>query len=393
MKKYISGGMIALTAVACGGVKENSAVDIAPAKRAVLPIGSNDSVKGVSAPFTGFLDGKMIVGGGCNFPAAPASQGGSKQYYKDIYAYSAIDDSWRRIGGFPQGLAYGASVVNGDEWICLGGNNNAGSSAAVYSVRMAGDVCTIDTLPSLPTSMDNFAAVKSGHYIYVTGGNSNGKPGNGLFAFDLQHRDKWVRLADFPGPSRIQPLLLQGGNGEVLLMGGFQSGNQKEIPVLSEKVYAYSPRHDMWREATTLPLSQTDNRYPGAAGAFGINIDDSTLLIGGGVNQSVFMQALDADRQIAEAMQLGEVEVAKMLIDAKKKYLNHPAEWYRFNSELYLYNVYTDQWSGVGCFPETARAGAGAVSDGEFLYVVGGELKPGVRTDGVYAIPLSDLKE
>lgn len=392
MKKYISGGMVALTMVACGGVKNTTNENIASGNRAVLPIGANDSVKGVSAPFTGFVEGRMLVGGGCNFPATPAAKGGAKEYYNDIYAYSAEEDSWERIGSFPKGLAYGASVVHGDEWICLGGNNNDGASVDVYSIRISGDTCTVDTLPSLPATMDNFAAVKSGNRIYVTGGNHNGQPRNEFFAFDLYQRNEWVRLADFPGPSRVQPLLLQGVNGGVLLMGGFKNGTLKEIPILSEKVYTYSPQEDVWREETTLPLSLETNHYPCAAGGFGLTLNDSTLLIGGGVNQSVFMQALDTDRQIAEAIQNGDTEYAEELTAAKKEYMNHPVEWYQFNPELYLYNIYTGQWTWLGAYPATAKAGAGIVSDGNFVYVIGGELKPGIRTDEVYALAISDLK-
>lgn len=41
---------------------------------------------GVSAPFTGVSGGQLFVAGGCNFPGKPAAEGGTKEYYCNIYA-------------------------------------------------------------------------------------------------------------------------------------------------------------------------------------------------------------------------------------------------------------------------------------------------------------------
>ena len=43
--------------------------------------------QGVSAPFSGVVGDKIVVIGGCNFPDVPAAEGGSKQYYGNIYIY------------------------------------------------------------------------------------------------------------------------------------------------------------------------------------------------------------------------------------------------------------------------------------------------------------------
>lgn len=354
---------------------------------AFLPIGNNDSVKGISAPFAGYMDNHIFVAGGCNFPAAPASKGGVKEYYKSVYRYDAGKNAWTHVGELPAGLAYGASVVYGSEWICLGGNNNESSSSSVWAVRYNGQLM-VDTLPSLPASMDNFAATLSGHKIYVAGGNVDGRVQNKMYMLDLKERKQWEELTSFPGAGRVQPVLLSGIGGSVILLGGFQAGNMEEAPVLSPDVYAYNPESGVWTIETQLPLSTADSAPLAMVGGFGVNISDSLFVIGGGVNRTRFIHALDAGRRIDQAIKNKNQSLADSLSAEKAAYMTHPVEWYQFNSDLYIYNMITKQWSLSGSYPAVARAGAGAVTDGHALYVIDGELKPGVRTDEVNRISL-----
>ena len=75
--------------------------------------------KGVSAAFTGILDGNLIVAGGCNFPGVPAAEGGKKVYYRDILMLDGSE--WKKIGELPEEVAYGVSVVTDDKLIFVGG--------------------------------------------------------------------------------------------------------------------------------------------------------------------------------------------------------------------------------------------------------------------------------
>lgn len=354
---------------------------------ASLPIGNNDSVKGISAPFAAYMNNQVFVAGGCNFPAAPASKGGVKEYYKAVYRYDADQNTWLHVGELPAGLAYGASVVYGSEWICLGGNNNEGSSSLVWSVSYNGQL-KVDSLPALPATMDNFAATLNGHKIYVAGGNIDGHVQNKIYMLDLNERKEWQELTPFPGAGRVQPVLLNGKNETVILLGGFQAGNMEDAPVLSPDVYAFDPESGTWAIETQLPLSSAGNTPLAMVGGFGVNLSDSLLVIGGGVNRNRFIHALDAARQIDLALKNQNQALADSLSAEKGAYMTHPVEWYQFNSDLYAYNFNTREWTLYGSYPAVARAGAAAVTDGHVLYVIDGELKPGVRTDEVNRISL-----
>jgi len=387
MNKQFAICILALSMMSCLS-KNHNMREIEQVKQiAHLPIGNNDSVKGVSAPYTAYVNGSLLVAGGCNFPTAPASKGGIKEYYKSIYRYNQDLNSWTHIGDMPMGLAYGASVVYGSEWICIGGNNNEGATASVYSFEYNGTLVT-NSLPDLPVTMDNFAATINDKKIYVAGGNINSVSGNKMYMLDLSERKQWVELTDFPGAGRIQPILLNGKDGAVILMGGFQLGTMESKPILPEDVYAYHPSLGEWAVETQLPLSTMDNEPIAMVGGFGVNISDSHIIIGGGVNRNRFINALDASRLIEQAISNENIALADSLRGEKASYMTHPVEWYRFNSDLYAYNLSTKEWVLLGSDAAIARAGAGAVTDGKVLFVVDGELKPGVRTDEVNQICL-----
>ncbi|MDE6010461.1 MAG: cyclically-permuted mutarotase family protein, partial [Muribaculaceae bacterium] len=70
-------------------------------------------------------------------------------------------------------------------------------------------------------------------------------------------------------------------------------------------------------------------------------------------------------------------------------YLKHPADWYRFNQNLYLLDPASPIINDLGVYPLTARAGAAAVSLGDnSLLLINGEVKPGVRTPSIIKITI-----
>ena len=64
--------------------------------------------------------------------------------------------------------------------------------------------------------------------------------------------------------------------------------------------------------------------------------------------------------------------------------MTHPAEWYRFNPFICIYE--NGAWKIVGTEKIAARAGTTLAKHGNDIYVIGGELKPGVRTPDIYRL-------
>ena len=68
----------------------------------------------------------------------------------------------------------------------------------------------------------------------------------------------------------------------------------------------------------------------------------------------------------------------------KPGYMTHPVEWYRFNPYICVYQA--GQWHIAGKETIAARAGAALARHGQEVYIIGGELKPGVRTPDIYRL-------
>ena len=89
-------------------------------------------------------------------------------------------------------------------------------------------------------------------------------------------------------------------------------------------------------------------------------LSDGRIAVAGGVNKDIFLEALR---------------------NQAPDYLQHPAEWYRFNPNVFIYDPDTESWSIEETTAEAARAGASIVAGQDCdLYLLGGEIKPRIRT-------------
>lgn len=323
---------------------------------------------GVSAPFTGISNGHLLVAGGCNFPDKPAADGGRKCYYNEIWTLNLTYPSaeWVKSGELPEPLAYGASVATPEGLVWIGGNNEKKTFQTVWFVTWNNQKGKPDfkPLPTLPEGMDNLAATYADGMLYVAGGNKAGKAGNTFLALRLTGTPgkKWIQLPDFPGPARVQPVLAAQQSNEgtcIYLSGGFQPVSSDQKGIVSTDLLVYHPDDKEWKTEGILP-ALPDGSPRSLIGGNAVSIGNHSILFVGGVNYSRFLKALNGS--------------------ADPDYLCHPVEWYRFNTELLLYNTLTKEWETLGEYKQAARAGAGMVWDSNRLLLIGGELKPGVRT-------------
>lgn len=352
---------------------------------------------GVSAPFTGISGGELLVAGGCNFPGKPAAEGGTKQYYSDIYAFSMTAQSpagWRKIGKLPLPLAYGASVTTPEGLVWIGGNNRKGASKQVFLANWdrGKQKLHISELPPLPMPMDNLSATYADGYLYVSGGNKQPDCSNSLFSLQLtpSAQKAWVRLPDFPGPARVQPVLTaqQSGDGvRLYLAGGFQPASALQEAIVCTDMLSYHPETKQWRNEGLLPSSE-EGSLRTITGGCAVSSGDSSILLTGGVNYDRFRDALNRPLLIEQATNTGNNSLRDSLQKEARNYLLHPAGWYKFNTSLLQYNTFTKRWTNLGDYEEAARAGAGVANFENTVILINGELKPGIRTPEVNAFEL-----
>ncbi len=329
--------------------------------------------KGVSAPFAGFIDGWIVVGGGCNFPDVPAAEGGKKEFYDKLHACPLIDGRdtvWSELPPLPTPLAYGAAVETDSGLICIGGQNTDWASSEVFRITRCKDDGSFQILPmpSLPVSADNCAAARLENYVYITGGNQS-DGGNGLYALDYTDpHATWQKLAPYPGAQRTQPVLLATGNA-LYLAGGFSYDPDNNRCHLSDNILKYDIATGSWSEECTI-VPEQDGGKRCLVGGSGITFDGK-LILTGGVNYDIFLAAMEKR--------------------APADYMTKPAPWYRFNDDLLVYDIGQKSWTVIPSVPGMAKAGGILLVHEGMLYMVCGETKPGIRTQEVVSWPCSSL--
>ena len=324
---------------------------------------------GVSACYATTANGSILLAGGCNFPEAPAAEGGKKRYYKGIYIATATSPlQWKAMGELPEASAYGVSLQYGEKLIIAGGMNENGATASVYMLSHKDGNCTAESLPPLPCTIDNASGAVQGSRIYIAGGNDDGKASARLFMLDMENREAgWTECSPFPGNGRVQPVCAATAKN-IYLWGGFTPKDSTTEAKVHTDGFKYDCSKDCW---TPLPDITDENGTPLTLSGGTATAYNGTLIVAaGGVNGTIFEDAISGTYSCIP----------------QKEYMKQPAEWYRFNNRLMVFDTVSEQWSIVQQNSLYARAGALLATDGNALYYIGGELKPGIRTPQIVRI-------
>lgn len=329
--------------------------------------------QGVSAPFAGFIGDWLVVGGGCNFPDKPAADGGSKVYYNQCYAIHTASASpeWIRTVDFPQPIAYGCTAETSKGLVCIGGMNTDASLTDVFLIEKDEEKkkgFSIRRLPSLPLAIDNASATSIGDTVYITGGNQQNSK-QILLRLNLHSEDSWEELPSYPGPQRSQPILVNDGK-QLYLTGGFQAPSESnKESILSTDMLKFDPGKEEWTYESSIPDEQ-DGEKRCLTGGTGTQTQNR-LIFTGGVNYRIFKNAIEGK--------------------ADKDYMRHTPEWYKFNDDILLYNYTEKKWRICPDISGMARAGGVILLHKNHLYMICGEIKPGVRTPNIIIFPMSKI--
>ena len=359
------GGMLLLGA--CHPTASNTSA-LSVEKMNGFPAEDSCFLKGVSALYAGVLDGQLIMAGGCNFPHVPVADGGKKVYYDGIYAASLSNDAtlqWQEIGLLPEASAYGVTIPTDKGLICVGGNTAERSLSEVFTLTLQDGEAVMESLPSLPVTIDNMAGALLDQVIYIVGGNVNGVPSSAVYSLNLENlAEGWKEEVSVPGNPRVQPVCAAQG-GKLYVWGGFSTAGEGREATLSVDGYAYTPSTKEWKQVAT-PVDESGTAVS-LGGGVALPMGEDVVFCAGGVNKDIFLQALQG-------------------IHKGKEYLSRPVEWYQFNRKLMKYDTKKDLWTVLGDYEQGARAGAAMVSDGSSYYIINGELKPGIRTKDINRI-------
>lgn len=362
--------ILLLTVMLCGGI---ACADDA-GKNGLLAGINNASVlhdsflrsqgccEGVAGAFGGQIDGSFVIAGGCNFPEVPAAEGGTKRFYDEIYAKNA--GQWSVVGHLPTPIAYGVSASVDGGIICAGGTaDGKRSSRAVWLIKRHEGRYKITPLAELPFGIDNAGAATDGKKVYLAGGQTDGVPNLKVLSYDIE-RNEWCVCTEL-GEARVQPAVAiqNGATGTKLyVMGGFDPTHKiTQSDGIAIDLKAMTCRRTS--EIRPYVPGSMAGEAEALVGSSAIACGCAHIIFVGGVNKSIFEKAINYPAP---------------------DYMLHPADWYKFRRQILVYHTITDTWMLLdGNYPGLARAGAAVIKDKDGAIIVGGELKPGIRSDKV----------
>lgn len=327
----------------------------------MLDCGSEGSEKGLSAVFCGLVAGKVVCAGGANFPEIPAAHGGEKHYYRDVFRF---DGRWEKCTELPCPLAYGGSFSVGGRMVIAGGNDGGGPVDKVFCISSARGGVKVEEMDSvLPEALEQAGYASQGRNLYIAGGLSSGGVSRKVYKGRVKgKRIEWSSVAELP-ENLVQPVTMVS-NGHLLVWGGFDPEGKRA----SSTCWDIDLRSGECTESGQVPGGGT------FTGATLVTLDDGRAAVIGGTHRETFNRGLNARGK------------------QKEDYMSMPAGDYRFNRKIWIFNPIGKSWSVPVESGRTALAGAGCVCDSKYLYIIGGETKPGVRTPQTWRIPLSSIK-
>ena len=307
--------------------------------------------RGVAGPFAGVSGGALLVAGGANFPDKMPWDGGKKVWHDDVYALTAMDARWQRVGTLPRPLAYGVSVTTEGGVACIGGSDSERHYQDVLLLTFTNGLLAVHSLPSLPLPLANAAGARVGSTIYVAGGSD--RPGeqsalNHCYALDLgQKGPAWAAVAPCPGKPRILPVAA-AWRGSFYLVGGaaLELTNGRVARVYLRDAWRYRPGHG-WQRLADLPKPCVAGPTPAPS------LDAGFLLLGGDDGSRVGFQPLD----------------------------QHPG----FPRTILAYDAKADAWREDGEVPASRVTVPTVYWRGRFV-IPGGEVRPGVRSPEVWTL-------
>lgn len=238
----------------------------------------------------------------------------------------------------------------------------AASAAAAIS---AGAAMADGAWPDLPVGVKKGISAQVGDTAYV----GLGSAGTDLYSLDLANPSEgWVKRAAFDGPGTEGAAAAVSGDRIYVFSGSGKATPDAASPIVFDTVHVYDTAADAWSTVdTTTPA--------GLLGADALALADGRIAIIGGYNKEQFDTYL-AD--VAATDKEKDPEGFKALVDA---YMGREPEAYGWNDAVLVYDPAANTWGTLGENPYLPNTDSAVVARGDDTFlVVGGEIKPGLRT-------------
>jgi SSS family solute:Na+ symporter len=338
--------LLFLSFISCPLWAQNSSYWFVWEKSTVLPV-----EQGLSHTITGISNGALIVAGGNNYDGR-IQEGGKKLVYDNIYvATNPNTMNWRQAGRLPRPLSNAAVLQFGNALLVIGGTNGETASDRVFLMYWDANTVKIDSSwAKLPVPLSSPSAAIAGNTIYVAGG-----PQKTFYSLELdkeKNTGHWNVMPAWPGAARFGAVMVAQSNGEYncLYLAGGKGFNGEYL----KDAFVFDTKRKQWKEMASLPRP--------AFYSPSITLGPTHLILFSGSDGH------DADSAIQQQ------------------------DNYHMVKDVLAYHTITNTWIKLDNMP-TGVAGATAVRWNNQLMLVGGELRPGVRTPQIQVATIQTAKQ
>jgi len=357
---------------------------------------------GLNGSFVGIHNDALIIAGGANFPESPVWEGGKKVWHNSIYVLEKNETTSHWIHNdqlkLPKNLAYGYSISTPDGILCIGGDNEENVYKDVFLLKWdkRNKTIQIENLPSIPISLSNMGGGLVGDIVYLVGGKetTGGSSTTNFLSFNLKttltrKAYTWEKLPNFPGKSRMQPVVIGQSNGHqdcLYVFSGVSYDPNAEIThEMLDDVYEFDPHKNSWTQKKSVPNNGTPDVKGGyIAAAPTIKMGDSHIIIFGGAggeqqHLSKRIKLWNTIKELKNSENQDELTIEKInsLSNEEKELVKNTS----FTKTIWAYHTITDTWSKRGELPNKTQVVTSALKWGNDIIIPGGEIRPGVRTN------------
>tara|TARA_B100001750_G_scaffold43767_1_gene32040 strand:+ start:86311 stop:88917 length:2607 start_codon:yes stop_codon:yes gene_type:complete len=346
-------------------------------------VGDEVASLGYAGMVGGVHNDVLLAAGGANFPKGLPWMGGEKVWHNGIYVFK--NNTWSLAEEkLPDSLAYGASVSLPEGVMIIGGENGRNTSNKVYLMSYDSNSENIRFInyPELPEPLAYTSAVVENGYVYVIGGKNSERSTNSFFRLSLDKME-WEILPGFPGPPRaLHTVAIQDtqNSRKLFVIGGRNQVLGKKSKVLKNYL-SYDFEEGSWQDEGILSI----NVQPRVVmGGIAQSSGSMHLLVYGGSDEILF----DKLERLSERLknETNESIVVELTKSRDSILNNHPG----FSNEILAYNTITKKWFIYDSLPLPLPVTALSFNIEDALYIVSGEMSPGVRTPKVQKILVPD---
>ncbi len=339
---------------------------------------------GYAGMLGGTHNGVFIAAGGANFPYGLPWEGGKKVWSKDIYIFE--NNQWRlSTKQLPIALAYSASVSTEKGILCIGGNNETVTSDKVllFTYNTSTKDVEISEYPTLPEPLAFTSAVVVDDFVYVVGGKNMKNSTNSFYKLNLNDRQQWEKLTDFPGlPRALHCVAIQetSTNKKLFVIGGRNEAIGQKSQTLTNYL-SYDLKEQTWQDEGDLTIDGNPRVLMGASAE---TMGSMHIMVYGGSDAVLFDELENISLQLVPEQ---NDTIVNDLKNRRDDILNNHSG---FSKDILAYNTITKKWFVYDSLLKKIPVTALAFKNNDDFVLVSGEVSPGIRTPKVQTFKIAD---